>query len=354
MTTLKPILAAQVLAALLLAAPVPLQAAPDALSQAALISAKSGAAAMLAVARAGKRLVAVGERGIALLSDDQGGSWRQAATPVQVSLTAVQFVNERSGWAVGHLGVVLHTNDGGLSWQKQLDGIAAAELVVGAAATPQDRAAAGRLRQDGPDKPFLDLYFQDEKTGYILGAYNLLFRTDDGGQSWVPWQARVPNPKSLHLYGMRAAGGALYLAGEQGSLFRSLDGGASFEALASPYKGSYFGLVTARSGELVVFGLRGTAYWSGDQGRSWTLIDTGTQQTLSAGIELADGALALLSQGGDVLLSEDRGRNFVRQPNPQPSPAAALVQVDDDKVIVAGLRGLKRQLLLKPHGIHEY
>jgi photosystem II stability/assembly factor-like uncharacterized protein len=332
------------LAALLLGALSPAwAAAPAALTQPAIISAKAGTAVMLAVARAGARLVAVGERGIVLLSDDNGNSWRQVATPVQVSLAAVQFVGERSGWAVGHLGVVLHTSDGGLTWRKQFDGIQAADAMVSAAATPDAKAAAAQMLADGPDKPFLDLHFEDENTGYIVGAYNLAFRTGDGGKSWQPWQAHVPNPKSLHLYGMDAAGGALYLVGEQGTLFRSSDRGASFEALASPYKGSYFGLVTARSGEIVVFGLRGTAYWSGDQGRNWQQVDTGLQQALTAGIELADGSLALLSQGGDVLLSRDRGRSFTRQPNPQPWPAAALAQAGDSSLILAGLRGVKRQ-----------
>ena len=152
--------------ALLLA---PAGAAPSALTQPAIISAKAGSAVMLAVARAGTRLVAVGERGIVQLSDNNGSSWRQVATPVQVSLAAVQFVNERSGWAVGHLGVVLHTDDGGLTWRKQLDGIEAAELMVRAATSTEDKAAAAHMRDDGPDKPFLDLYFQDENTGYDVG-----------------------------------------------------------------------------------------------------------------------------------------------------------------------------------------
>src|SRR4051812_6883490 len=97
--------------------------APAALTQPSILSAKASGAAMLALAQAGARLVAVGERGIVLLSDDNGKSWRQVATPVQVSLAAVQFVNEQSGWAVGHLGVVLHTADGGQTWRKQFDGI---------------------------------------------------------------------------------------------------------------------------------------------------------------------------------------------------------------------------------------
>jgi photosystem II stability/assembly factor-like uncharacterized protein len=320
----------------------PAPVAPAVLTTPAIQSAKAGGAVMLALAQAGKRLVAVGERGIVLLSDDNGASWRQAGTPVQVSLVAVQFVTPQLGWAVGHLGVVLHTADGGQSWSKQFDGLRAADSLAAAATTPAAVSAAAQLRADGPDKPFLDLYFADASNGYILGAYNLMFRTSDGGRSWQPWQQHVPNPKSLHLYSMRASVDALYLAGEQGTLFRSLDRGVSFEALASPYKGSYFGLVIAPGGELVAYGLRGSAYWSGDQGRSWTAVDTGLQQALTAGIVLADGGLALLSQGGDVLLSRDQGRSFVRQPESQPLPAAALAQAADGALVVAGLRGVRR------------
>ena len=339
MGTMTKTLAALACAAIL----APAGAAPAALSQPAILSAKAGGAVMLAVARAGERLVAVGERGIVLLSDDNGKAWRQVATPVQASLAAVQFVDAQRGWAVGHLGVVLHSGDGGQTWRKQFDGLQAAEAMARAAATPAAKTAAAQMQQDGPDKPFLDLHFTDAQNGYIVGAYNLAFRTADGGKSWQPWQEHLPNPKSLHLYGLRTAGNALYLVGEQGTLLRSGDGGASFEALASPYKGSYFGLVTARSGQIVVFGLRGTAYWSGDQGRSWQAVDTGVQQCLTAGIELADGSLALLSQAGDVLLSRDHGKTFARQPNPQPWPSAALAEAADNTLIVAGLRGVRRQ-----------
>ena len=88
----------------------PLCAAPAVLERSALPSAKAERAVLLGLARAGQRLVAVGERGIVLLSDDNGQRWRQAQVPVSVSLTAVQFVDDRRGWAVGHLGVVLHSS----------------------------------------------------------------------------------------------------------------------------------------------------------------------------------------------------------------------------------------------------
>ncbi|MCP2006737.1 YCF48-related protein [Duganella violaceipulchra] len=325
--------------------------APAALIQPALVTPKALNAAMLAIAAAGQRLVAAGERGTILYSDDAGASWRQASVPVGVSLTALQFIDARHGWAVGHQGVVLHSADGGATWSKQLDGIQAAALVLKAAAevTPQDLeralADARHLVADGPDKPFLDLHFANARNGYVLGAYNLLFKTDDGGATWQPWQQHVANPKGLHLYGMRGTGDALYLAGEQGLLLRSIDQGGSFSALASPYKGSYFGLLAARGGALVAFGLRGNAYWSGDQGASWSKVDTRVQASLAGGAELADGTLVLVSQGGDVLLSRDQGRSFAAQSGaalPPALPLAAVAQARDGALVVAGLRGLRR------------
>ncbi|RFP19259.1 MULTISPECIES: YCF48-related protein [unclassified Duganella] len=324
---------------------------PAVLTQPALVTPKTLNAAMLAIAAAGQRLVAAGERGSILYSDDAGVTWRQASVPVGVSLTAVQFIDARQGWAVGHQGVVLHSADGGATWSKQLDGIQAAALALKAAANvagpDQARALADatHLVEDGPDKPFLDLHFASARSGYVLGAYNLLFKTDDGGATWQPWQQHVANPKGLHLYGMRGAGGALYLAGEQGLLLRSTDQGASFIALPTPYKGSFFGLLAARGGALLAYGLRGNAYWSGDQGASWSKVETGVQASLAGGAELADGTLVLVSQGGDVLLSRDQGRSFAAQTGaalPPALPLAAVAQAGDGALVVAGLRGLRR------------
>jgi photosystem II stability/assembly factor-like uncharacterized protein len=260
-------------------------------------------------------------------------------------------VDAKQGWAVGHQGVVLHSADGGATWSKQLDGIQAAQLALRAAAEatgPEQaraQADAQRLVDDGPDKPFLDVHFDGPRNGYVLGAYNLLFRTADGGTTWQPWQGHAANPKGLHLYGMRNAGGALYLAGEQGLLLRSTDQGASFHPLATPYKGSYFGLLAARGGALIAFGLRGNAFRSEDQGASWSKVETGVQAALAGGAELADGTLVLVSQGGDVLLSRDQGRSFAPQTSPGLPPAlplAAVAQAPGGALVLAGLRGLRR------------
>lgn len=324
---------------------------PDVLTQPSIISKKAMHGVILAIVNAGPRLVALGERGTVLLSDDAGVTWRQVKTPVQVSLTAAQFVDANTGWAVGNLGVVLHTTDGGETWSKQLDGIQAADIVAKAASTPEEQAAAQRLVEDGPDKPFLDLYFEDQSNGYIIGAYNLIFKTTDGGKSWQSWQKHIKNPKGWHLYGIRPAGGALFIVGEQGMLFRSNDHGGSFDQIASPYKGSYFGLVAGKDGNLVIFGLRGNAFWSRDRGHTWKKIDTRIETTISAGIELADGSLVLVSQTGGLLVSHDNGQHFQLQPAKEPLPTATVALARDGGLIVAGLRGIKR--IAPPAGISK-
>jgi photosystem II stability/assembly factor-like uncharacterized protein len=337
---------------------------PAVLGRPAMQTARATQMAMLAIARAGARVVAVGEAGVVLLSDDDGKSWRQARVPVSVSLTAVQFLDARLGYATGQLGVVLKSTVGGESWSKLLDGAEAAQLALEhaqakkAALGPEagedavkaaDKSLhnARLLVADGPDKPFLGLYFSDAANGYIFGAYNLIFHTSDGGQSWTPWLDRVANPMGFHLYGMAAAGGDLFLAGEQGLLLRSGGGGEHFEALASPYKGSYFGITSTPGGELIAYGLRGNAYRSGDLGETWSKIETGLPVAISAGSSLADGSLALISQGGAVLLSKDAGQSFQAVPRLPPLPLSGLVQAGDGSLVAASLAGPQR---LAPDG----
>ena len=316
-------------------------ALPAVLQRPAAATPHAQGAAMLALARAGRRLVAAGERGIVLTSDDDGRHWAQAQVPVQVSLTALRFADERRGWAAGHLGVLLATHDGGASWTLQLDGAQAARYTFLSTGDAAQRKSVPRLVQDGLDKPLFDLDVQGRQV-LAVGAYGLAFEIPAGGAGWAPFAQRLPNPRRLHLYGVRSIGDWVFIAGEQGLLLRSDDRGSSFEVLRSPYKGSFFGLLATRSGTLVAYGLRGNAFRSADYGGSWSVVDTGAPVSLSAGIERADGTLLLLAQNGDLLISRDDGRSFERRPTAPSFPAAALVAADGGALVLAGLRGLKR------------
>lgn len=328
--------------------------ASDLIDRPAETSARAAKYVALAVTRAEQRLVAVGEQGIILLSDDNGGSWRQAKVPTSVTLTNVHFASRTKGWAVGHGGVVLSTSDAGETWVKQLDGRQAAQRELDAAkaeAGQGDLSAEKRVREaewlvvDGPDKPLLDVYFSDENNGLVVGAYGLIFGTTDGGATWRSLMQHLDNPKDKHLYRIHAAGADFYIAGEQGALYRSGDGAKTFAEVKTPYVGTYFGAVTAPGGELVVFGLRGNAYRSVDQGATWQQIDLMLPVTLTAGTRLSDGALVLVDETGRILQSRDGGQRFLPIPVPQPSPFTGVVQAADGSLVLSGARGMTRLTL---------
>ena len=58
--------------------------------------------------------------GMCCLSDDNGESWRQAASvPTRNTLVGVTFVDNQTGYAVGHAATILKTEDGGDNWTLQ-------------------------------------------------------------------------------------------------------------------------------------------------------------------------------------------------------------------------------------------
>lgn len=326
---------------LALAQAAPPAAAPLALDRPALMSAKAKDRAMLAVAHAGTRLVASGERGIVVYSDDDGAHWTQAAVPTSVTLTALRFVDEQRGWAVGHMGIVLHTDDGGQTWAKQLDGIEAARLVYAQAQASGDEAAlrqAEYLIGDGPNKPFFDIVMDGNGRGLVVGAFNLAFRTTDGGQHWQPWSDRIDNPGGLHLYRIARTDAATYLVGEQGLILRSTDDDAHFAALESPYPGSWFGALATHGG-LLVYGLSGNAFFSATGGDSWQALQTGTTSTIDAATELHDGRLLLVAQAGQ-LLTGAAGQEFSVTALKSSVPLTAVLEDGNDTLVLASLRGL--------------
>ncbi len=240
-------------------------------------------ALLLDAAAAGDRLVAVGERGIILVSTDRGASWKQARVPTRTLLTGVFMHDAKLGWAVGHDETILRTHDGGGTW----------ELLH------SDPAA---------EKPLLDIWFRDIDHGFAVGAYGDFLRTDDGGDTW---HRQTISQDDFHLNQIAAAGdGTLYIAAEAGHFYRSADGGATWTALPTPYDGSFFGVLPTADGGVLIFGLRGKLFRSADRGTTWTGVATGTEATLMTGLELAPGQIVVAGLAGAVLVSEDSGRTF--------------------------------------------
>jgi photosystem II stability/assembly factor-like uncharacterized protein len=292
---------------------------------------------LLDVARAGKRLVAVGERGHVLLSDDEGLTWTQArSVPSRTMLTAVTFADAEHGWAVGHDEIILNTSDGGQTWTRSHY-------------APESQ------------QPLLDVYFADAQRGLAVGAYGSFFVTSDGGASWAgrkfeakPLQpAKAADaqeiPPDYHLNKIAAANSRLYIAAEAGQIYRSDDGGQTWITLPSPYNGSFFGLLPLEGDSLLIFGLRGNLFRSDDAGLSWRKIDSAVTAMLTDGVRLADGRVVLTGLSGVVLVSAPGGANLVlRQEDDRKGLSAVLATSSADELVLVGEGGSKRVALNKP------
>lgn len=304
---------------------------------------------LLGAALAGNRWVSVGENGLVIFSDDQGNTWRQGQVPVSVLLTAVVFADAKEGWAIGHLGVVLHTADGGETWTRQLDGVQAADLVLQDAkerlakapdeATQKALLQAQNLVADGPDKPFLSLAIEGPGRLLVLGAFGAAFRSEDGGQHWRVAGQEFANPTGLHYYGVSRNDNSTMAVGEQGLALRSL-GEGNFKSVGQPYEGTLFGVQALHEGAYVAYGLRGNIVRSLDQGQTWTLSTSHVSASIQAGTVLEDGTLILAAESGQLISSQDAGKTFTLLEQ-RVQPAAAIVPVSARNILVVGPQGVQ-------------
>lgn len=305
---------------------------------------------LLAVTRAGQRTVAVGQRGLAVYSDDEGRTWTQASVPVSTDLVAVAFAADRLGWAVGHGGVVLHTTDGGANWVKQFDGRQAVQLAVETFERRlADGAAVERLLAeersfvDGGTQPFLGLYFENERVGYVVGTFNRIFRTEDGGSSWVPWMDRTENPDGLHFNAIAGRGGKVYLAGEQGIVWRLDAASGRFVRAPTGYSGTLFGLLPISATVVLAYGMRGSVYRSSDAGVTWQRVPLATLAGVTDGALLPDGAVVLVTQAGGMEISRDQGRSFKPLKPKLPMSYYGISPGADGQVMLAGAEGMRSE-----------
>lgn len=274
---------------------------------------------ILAATQAGQRLVAVGDRGVVLLSDDRGGSWRQASrVPLNATLTGVSFADERNGWAVGHWGAILNTADGGETWTSQ--------------------------RVDtSEDRPLFSVRFTDPQHGIAVGLWSLMLRTADGGRTWEMVKLSPPPNDSradrnlMHVFADRSE--ALFVVGERGTILRSLDRGQTWTYLPSGYRGSFWSGTALADGTLLAAGLRGSLYRSGNGGESWQKVETGMQSSITSVVPLADRVLAI-GLDGLMLESRDGGRSFDARQRPDRLSLTAAVGTGSSQLVLFSRAGV--------------
>lgn len=238
------------------------------------------------IAYAGKRIVAVGELGHILVSDDQGKTWKEAEVkPSRGSaLTQVTFFNDKEGVATGQDGWLLRTEDGGGHWvELQFD--------------------------EKLSEPMLGAWGLSSGQVFAFGSFGRFFASQDRGKTW---EKRDAGGGDRHLNAMAGGeDGRLMLVGEQGQVLRSDDGGTSWKLLPQFYNGSFFGVIRLSADEWIAYGLRGNIYATRDFGESWQPSQKeGIPVGMFGHAVLEDGRVVIVGQGGSVLVSQDRGATF--------------------------------------------
>jgi len=108
--------------------------------------------------------VAVGDLGTVIKTTDGGISWdvQHHAGGSGVQLNSVSFIDAQNGWAAGGTyssdnNVLLKTIDGGKTWTQ--------------------------IKTDAT-LPYNSVYFVDKDTGFVFGEDGIVLRTTDGGYNW--------------------------------------------------------------------------------------------------------------------------------------------------------------------------
>lgn len=135
---------------------------------------------------------------IVVYTDDGGLTWQRQRAPTRFELIHLDFVDDRHGWIVGADGVILYTFDGGQSWNKQNSGTKATLYHVD---------------------------FRDEKKGWAIGERGTILKTTDAGQTWTAIESRVSATLLSVQFVTNEEG---WVVGRSGIILRSEDGGYSW------------------------------------------------------------------------------------------------------------------------------
>jgi len=192
---------------------------------------------------------------------DGGRSWKLCIEDPgsQAYLLSVYFVNEAVGYAVGwkydassgFSTLILKTTNGGLNWEFQTAG--------------------------SQDFKLSSVYFMNENTGWIVGEKGYIFKTANGGTTWI-----AQNSNTLaYLYSVYFYNDTIgWAVGFGGVILKTTDGGNNWILQNSPASGTLFSVFFLNDNIGYACGHNGTILKTTNGGLDWTQQVSGTTQGL--------------------------------------------------------------------------
>jgi photosystem II stability/assembly factor-like uncharacterized protein len=184
--------------------------------------------------------------------------WEEIDSPTSKTLNSIIFIDSLNGWVSGDSGLIIHTSNGGIDWEKQYsnDSLNMVNIFFlndrlgWAAASSQFYAPYGtyilKTTNGGINwtsdyfrigEAYINsLYFLDSLTGFAVGYPQVFHRTTDGGISWTRVNldssiaASYP-PYSIKFYSPQygyACGGVRDI---KGVVWRTTNGGLNWKTV---------------------------------------------------------------------------------------------------------------------------
>jgi photosystem II stability/assembly factor-like uncharacterized protein len=168
------------------------------------------------------------------------GAHETAGAESEARLTGVSFGDDQHGYVVGEFGLILATQDGGLTWNRQ------------------------RSNFDGL---LFSVYAVNDKHALIAGSDGTVLETLDG-RSW----RKVPTPTQKHLFGIAAVDDFCIAVGADGVALVRPAGSAEFQSV-NTHVHTWLSAVTLLDGMRgFVVGGRGRVLDTKDRGQTYGLL----------------------------------------------------------------------------------
>jgi photosystem II stability/assembly factor-like uncharacterized protein len=260
-------------------------------------------------------MLAVGERGIIVRSADNGTTWKQMPSPVDITLASVNFETSQRVWAVGQAASILRSDDGGKTWK-----------VV--------RYKPSDLRY------YLKIVIR-EGVLYVLSSDGELWLSRDSGANWE--MALLENGEAIpHLFSLAFVGQAGLISAEHGSVFMRGKNDEPWKPLATAYNGSFFGVIPFAD-QFLLFGMSGRAFMVSPDGKSQRVIDTRTTQFLLDAVVIPEKNQAVVvGRGGAVILIGADSQVLKSYQRPDGTDITAVAARGDDIYLATMKGGIER------------
>jgi len=208
-----------------------------------------------------KRGWAVGKLGKIVYTDDGGEVWEAQESITDNSLEGIYFVNDQVGWVIGDMGTILHTTDGGQGWVSQ---------------------------ESRTEQHLRDIFFLDLNLGWIVGEQGVVLTTTNGGKEWKERTdlsvlfTIEENPFPTSLFGIHFSDDQNgWIVGDYGLIIHTHDSGKSWNYQKSGTSDLLKDVTFNDSLNGWVVGESGTILHTTNGGKIWEIQNSGISYLLN-------------------------------------------------------------------------